>query len=75
MNEMGLWDYITISATLLIVGAYIVMRVRKVLDPNSSGGCGCGKSKSECSTEVKKNCSSTSYVSVSKLSESHSKQS
>ncbi len=68
MNEMQLWDYISIGATLLVVVAYIVLRMKKALNPNS-GGCSCS-----CSDEIKEKCGKSAYVPLSELSDNHPKQ-
>ncbi|MES9856892.1 MAG: FeoB-associated Cys-rich membrane protein [Sedimenticola sp.] len=49
MNELSFWDYITLGIALIVICAYVVMRVMRALESNKRGGCN-GCSKGSCST-------------------------
>jgi hypothetical protein len=74
MNEFGFWDYVTIGATFLIVAGYFALRIKKMLDPNSGGACGCGNKSGGCSVTVKEGCgSSGSKVASINITDNRSK--
>lgn len=52
MNKLSFWDYITLGTTLIVICAYIVMRVMKALDRQAGGGGCSGCSKGGCNTSM-----------------------
>ncbi|MDH3353979.1 MAG: hypothetical protein OEL79_02050 [Chromatiales bacterium] len=66
MNDMGFWDYLTLSVALGVIVIYIGVRIRRLLSSNSSG-CSCHLKPTGCSQDSADNCHTKPAAKESKV--------